>query len=177
MAGMISYRDYLRLVPKVELHCHVVSTIRAERLIGWADERGVQLPSRDPEVLFDYDNIVDFLAVFNAAHDVFRTADDFAVLAYEGVADAVAGANLRYREYYINPDNFGHLGIDYPTVIDGLILGLRRAEAEFGVGFAIVPAINRGLPPATAQALIETMIANPRPAQSFGPRLGPVNPP
>lgn len=160
---MIGYRDYLRLVPKVELHCHVVSTIRAERLLGWARERGVRLPSDDPATLFDYDNIVDFLAVFNAAHEVFRTAEDFAVLAYEGVQDAVRDANLRYREYYVNPDNFAHLGIDYATVVDGLISGLRRAEAEFGVGFGVVPAINRAMSPATAAALVETMIANPRP--------------
>ena len=160
---VIAYRDYLRLVPKVELHCHVVSTIRAERLIRWARERGVRLPSDDPATLFDYDNIADFLAVFNAAHEVFRTAEDFAVLAYEGVQDAVRVANLRHREYYVNPDNFSHLGIDYATVVDGLIGGLRRAEAEFGVSFGVVPAINRALSPATATALVETMIANPRP--------------
>ena len=159
----MEYREYLRLVPKIELHCHVVAVLRPERLLGWARERGVALPSEDPDALFDYDNIVDFLAVFNAAHEVFRTADDFAVLAYEGVADAVADGNLRYREYYVNPDNFAHLGIDYPTVIDGLIDGLRRAEAEFGVGFGIVPAVNRSFSLETALALVETMAAHPRP--------------
>jgi adenosine deaminase len=159
----MEYRDYLRLVPKIELHCHVVAVLRPERLLTWARERGVALASTDPETLFDYDNIVDFLAVFNAAHDVFRTADDFAILAYEGVADAVADGNLRYREYYINPDNFAHLGIDYPTVIDGLIDGLRRAEAEFGVGFGIVPAVNRSYSLETALAFVETVAAHPRP--------------
>ncbi len=160
---MIGYRDYLRLVPKIELHCHVVSTIRAERLIGWARERGVRLPSDEPSTLFAYDNIVDFLAVFNAAHEVFRTAEDFAVLAYEGVQDAVQDANLRHREYFVNPDNFAHLGIGYTTVVDGLISGLRQAEADFGVSFGVIPAINRAMPLDTAAALVETMIANPRP--------------
>ena len=159
---MIGFRDYLRLVPKVELHCHVVSTIRAERLVQWAGERGVRLPSTDPATLFSYDNIVDFLAVFNAAHDVFRTADDFAVLAYEGVQDAVRDANLRYREYFVNPDNFSHLGISYAEVVDGLISGLRRAETDFGVGFGLVPAINRSMSTATAAALVQTMIEQPR---------------
>ncbi|RKR74954.1 adenosine deaminase family protein [Frondihabitans australicus] len=159
----MEYRDYLRLVPKIELHCHIVSTIRAERLIGWANERGVELPSDDPDTLFDYDNIVDFLKVFNAAHEVFRTRDDFATLAYEGVADAVADGNLCYREYFINPDNFAHLGFSYVDVIDGLIEGLRRAEEEWGVGFGIIPAINRGFDLDTALALVESIAANPRP--------------
>lgn len=158
----MDYRDYLRLVPKIELHCHIVSTIRPERLIGWAAERGVDLPSDDPETLFDYDNIVDFLKVFNAAHEVFRTRDDFATLAYEGVVDAVADGNLCYREYFVNTDNFAHLGFRYIDVIDGLIDGLRRAEQEFGVGFGLIPAVNRGRSADEALALVEAMAANPR---------------
>lgn len=157
------YRDYLRLVPKIELHCHVVSTIRATRLLGWAQERGVALPSDDPETLFDYDNIVDFLAVFNAAHEVFRTREDFATLAYEGVEDAVADGNLAYREYFVNVDNFRHLGLTYSDVVDGLIDGFRRAEEEFGVGFGIIPAINRSFTAEQAMALVEEVGANPRP--------------
>ncbi|ROQ41586.1 adenosine deaminase [Frondihabitans sp. PhB188] len=159
----MEYRDYLRLVPKIELHCHIVSTIRPKRLLGWAAERGVALPADTAEALFDYDDIVDFLAVFNAAHEVFRTREDFATLAYEGVADAVADGNLCYREYFVNPDNFSHLGLGYTDVVDGLIDGLRRAEDEFGVGFGLVPAINRSMGIDVAMALVESMAANPRP--------------
>jgi adenosine deaminase len=79
------------------------------------------------------------------------------------VEDAVADGNLSHREYFVNPDNFAHLGLCYTDVVDGLIDGLRRAEAEFGVSFAVIPAINRAFGIEVAQRLIETIAANPRP--------------
>ena len=68
---MIDYRDYLRLLPKVELHCHFVATIRPATLVELARAHDVPLPTHDLDVLFDYDNIVDFLTVFEAANQVF----------------------------------------------------------------------------------------------------------
>jgi adenosine deaminase len=157
---MLSYADYLRLLPKVELHCHLVATIRASTLIELAEHYGVELPSTDPVELFGYDNIVDFLAVFAAATEVYREPAVLTRVAYESVADAVAAGNLRYREYFVNATKFP--GMPYPEVMDAVILGLRRAEAEFGVGYGIVAAIDRR-DPAGQLELVEAVIANPRP--------------
>jgi adenosine deaminase len=158
---MISYPDYLRLLPKVELHCHFVATIRPSTLIELAHGYGIELPSTDPDQLFDYDNIVDFLSVFRAANRVFQQADDFARVAYEGVSDAVAAGNLRYREYFVNAASFP--GLDYSEVIDAITTGLTRAEVDFGVGFGLIPAVHRGESPERAVQLVRRMIEDPRP--------------
>jgi adenosine deaminase len=160
-ALLISYADYLRLLPKVELHCHLIATIRAETLIELADAYHVQLPSNNPLQLFDYDNIADFLAVFHAASRVFQSSADFARVAYEGVADAVVAGNLRYREYFVNAVSFPGLG--YADVIDGVIDGLRRAEADFDVGFGVIAAVNRSEPVARGFELLKSMLDQTRP--------------
>ena len=157
---MISYADYLRLLPKTELHCHFVSTMQPGRLLELADKNGVRLASRDVDTLLDSNNLLDFLALFNAAHDVLVTRDDFAQLAYDGVRDAVAEGNLRYRETFINPQNFP--GRSYTDVVDPIIDGLRAAETDFGVGFGIVVAINRNLGAAAATELVQRVVDNPR---------------
>ena len=38
---MIAYADYLRLLPKTELHCHFVSTMQPGRLLELADRKSV----------------------------------------------------------------------------------------------------------------------------------------
>ena len=157
---MIAYADYLRLLPKTELHCHFVSTMQPSRLIELADKNGVRLASRDIDTLLDSNNLLDFLALFNAAHDVLVTRDDFAQLAYDGVRDAVAEGNLRYRETFINPQNFA--ARDYVDVLDPIIDGLRAAERDFGVGFGIVVAINRNLGATAATQLVQAVVDNPR---------------
>jgi adenosine deaminase len=158
----IAFPDYLRLLPKAELHCHFVSTMRPERLIHLATKHGVPLPSDDVVDLLDFDNLADFLDVFNAAHDVLRDPDDFATVAYEGVQDAVRDGNLRYREYFINPGNFP--GIPYATLIDSIAAGLADAERDYGVGFRLIAAINRSHSATAAVELVELVAAAGHPA-------------
>lgn len=160
----MSLADYLAAVPTTELHCHFASTIRPARLVGWARDRGVPLPSEDPAALARYTGLPQFLDLFNAAHAVFRSADDIALVAYEGVRACVATSNLRHREYSVNPGNFAEIGLDWPTVLSGLVTGLSRAREEFGVGFGIVPALNRARDLASAHAVLDAVLATPHPA-------------
>ena len=157
---MIDYPDYLRLLPKVELHCHFVATIRPATLVELARAHEVPLPSYDLDELFGYDNIVDFLTVFEAANQVFVDQGVFERVAYESVEDAVTAGNLRYREYFVNAHLFP---ISYAQVLDGMVAGLRAAEREFGVGFGIIPAIARFQRPEDAVALVRTMLDDGRP--------------
>lgn len=159
---MISYADYLQLLPKTELHCHFVSTMKPALLLELARKNDVALPSDNLDKLLDSDNLVDFLKLFNAAHEVIVTGDDFARVAYDGVRDAIGEGNLRYREYYLNPQNFAPRGMSYADVIDPVIAGLRAAEADFGVGFGIVVAINRQFSASAAVDLVQSVIDNPR---------------
>jgi adenosine deaminase len=161
---VIACADYLQLLPKAELHCHFVSVMRPERLLQLAAKNGVSLPTDDVDALLDYDNLGDFLDVFNAAHEVLVTPDDFATVAYEGVLDGVRQGNLRYREYYVNPSNFVGRGIDYATLVDSITQGLRQAETDLGVGFRIIPAINRAHGARAATELVELVAANPHDA-------------
>jgi adenosine deaminase len=159
---MLSVNDYLRLLPKAELHCHFVSTMRLSTLVELAALHGVPLRTDDVGALLDYDGLPDFLDVFNAAHAVLTSPEEISRVAYEGVEDAVRAGNLRYREYSVNPDNFAPLGIDYPTLMDAMIDGLRKAENDYGVGFRIIAAINRSLTPDAAVALVQRMLDHPR---------------
>jgi adenosine deaminase len=157
---MVTYSDYLQLLPKTELHCHFVSLMQPDTLLALAAKNGVTLPDRPLES----NNLVDFLALFNAAHEVLVTPDDFAELAYDSVRQSVIDGNLRYREVYINPQNFFARGMSYAQVIDPIIAGLQAAETDFAVGFGLVIAINRSMSPAAASELVQQVVDHPRDA-------------
>jgi adenosine deaminase len=160
---VIAYGDYLQLLPKTELHCHFVSTMNAATFLELAGRHGVELWGSDPETLFDFADLREFLVAFRAAHDVLRSPEDFARVAWEGVRDAVAQGNLRYREYFVNPQYFADRGIGYLEVMQPIIAGLRAAERDFGVGFRIVAAINRRDSAASAVGMVRQVIAHPLP--------------
>ena len=162
-AATVDLHDYLRLLPKAELHCHFVSTLSVDRLFELARRHSVALRTDDHAEILRYRDLADFLDVFNAAHDVLTTGDEIAQLALDAVADGVRDGNLRYREYFINPDNFAPR-IDYPSLIDAMVDGLEEGKRRYGVGYRIIVAINRARGAAAAEGLVETVAAHPRDA-------------
>lgn len=60
----MDYDEFLRRVPKVELHCHFEGTVRASTFAHLARRHGVPLPTEDVAKLYDYDTIYEFLEIF-----------------------------------------------------------------------------------------------------------------
>ena len=83
--------DPLRLLPKVELHCHVEGTARSSTVAELAAKHGIQLGVEKPEDLYEYSSLSDFLAAFGTVCAAFVDRDDFHRMAYEAAEDAAAG--------------------------------------------------------------------------------------
>lgn len=160
---VLTVDDYLRLLPKAELHCHFVSTMPATLLVELAAAHGVELPTTDPDRLFQFSDLADFLVAFRAAHASARDPGDFERIAYEGVRIGVERGNLQYREYFVNPQYFAGYGLSYRQVMDPIVVGLRAAEVDYGVGFRLIAAINRRDGGAAARELVDVVVNNPIP--------------
>jgi adenosine deaminase len=153
--------EFLRRLPKVELHCHLEGAVRPGTAFELARKHGVQLPADDPEALYDYDNLVDFLKVYVAVSSAIRDRQDFARIAYEALEDGVPGS-LRYREMFFNPTNHYEFGADYRTCVDGVIEGIRAAEADHGVRCRLIAAINKYQGPEYAVDFVQEVLDDPR---------------
>jgi adenosine deaminase len=102
--------------------------------------RKYQRPVDSPEELYALGVYEAFLERFDDVCAVLVTADDFSRAAYDALALA-AESNVRYREMFFHPMN--HPGVAYRTMLDGLLDGIRAAEADHGVVARLIPAINR----------------------------------
>lgn len=154
--------EYLRRIPKVELHCHLEGSVRAETAVELARRHSVTLPTYEPSELYDFDGIVEFLVAYVAVSRSIIDREDFARVTYESLEDQVRLGNLRYREMFFNPTNHYADGVSYDTCVDGVIDGIRAAETDLGVRCNLIVAINKSEPPADAVALVEQVIASPR---------------
>src|SRR4029434_97601 len=82
---------------------------------------------------------------------------------YEYVEDAVRDGNLRHVEFFFNPDYFYPNGIDYPSMVDGLVEGIKAVRKCFGVSCLLICCIDRSTnTPAQAVEIVETAIAHRR---------------
>ena len=159
----MDYEEYLRRVPKVELHCHFEGTVRAATFADLAGRHGVVLPTDEVAELYDYQTIYEFLEIFAMVSSTLTDREDFSRAAYESLADGVALGNLRYREMFFNPTLHTRRGVSMATVIDGLIDGIRAAETDFGVQCRLIADVYRQDDPGTARQMVEDLLDVRRP--------------
>jgi adenosine deaminase len=158
----MNYGEYLRAVPKVELHCHFEGTVRAATFADLARQHDISLPTDDVGRLYDYETIYEFLVIFGMVSSTIIDREDFARCAYESLEDGVKLGNLRYREMFFNPTLHTRRGVPMATVIDGLIDGIRAAETDFGVGCRLIADVYRQDPPEMALQMVEDVLAHRR---------------
>ena len=140
---MKSYDEFLRRIPKVELHCHFEGTVRPATFADLARKHGVSLPTDEVDRLYDYDSIYEFLKIFAMVSSTLIDQEDFARAAYESIEDGVELGNLKYREMFFNPTLHTKRGVPYKTVVAGLVDGIRSAEVDFGVPCRLIADVYR----------------------------------
>jgi adenosine deaminase len=150
--------EYLRKIPKVELHNHIVGAMRLETALDLAKKHDLKVPVEDPQKLYEYDTLGAFLTSHTFVCATLRDREDFARVAFECLEDAFNTGNVKYSEVFCNPTNHLVNGIPYKTVMDGFVDGLQRAEAELGVRARLIPSINREDSVSVAEAMLDEMI-------------------
>jgi adenosine deaminase len=154
----MDYEEYLRRLPKVELHCHVEGTLRPATVVDLARKHDIALPTDDVDRIYDYATIYEFLEIFRLVNSTVVDRDDFARVAYESLEDGVKLGNLKYREMFFNPTLHTIRGVSMSTVIDGLIDGARAAEADYGVRCFLIADVYRQDPVPMAMQMTEEVV-------------------
>ena len=141
--------DFVREMPKVELHVHLEGSIRPEILLTLADRNGVALPAKDVAGVKEFYRFTDFdhfIRVYFAISDCLRTLDDYVLIARDFGAE-MARQNIRYAEVTFTPHtNVTNTGLPFEDILAALNEGRSQAEQEFGVRFQWVLDIVRDYP-------------------------------
>lgn len=194
--------EFLRRIPKVDLHAHLIATLREDTAKELCAKHGVEYvePRGDGKTLGGQSGSGQSIETADRAHhpsaeesdlesslwdwqlricSALREAEDFQRVARESILDA-AKAGVRHREIFWNPTtHHAQAGVEYATAIEGLLAGLREAEAECGVSGLLIPAIRRDESPEAALEMVEWMVKAPHaeaPGIGLeGPEMG--NPP
>jgi adenosine deaminase len=158
----MNMQEFLQRIPKVELHCHLEGSVQASTFVELAAKHNVELPEYEtPKDLYEYDNILDFLKIYNLVGHCVRDHDDFRRITYETLEEAHEHG-VRHREMFWSPMDHLEIGVPYETAVDGIIAGLRDAETDFGMTCSLIADINRMKSPEEGYEMIGIVLDHPR---------------
>jgi adenosine deaminase len=148
-------RELLRRLPKAELHCHLDGSVRPQTLLDLAREYGVTMPRTDATALGEHmtvrdaHNLEDYLARFTVTLSVMQHRKALDRIAYELAKDAHADG-VWYLEVRFAPVLNLAAGLTAPDVIEAVVKGLSRAEAECGIVARVIVTALRDFDPSVS---------------------------
>jgi adenine deaminase len=133
--------DFIRGIPKAELHLHLEGTLEPELMFQLAARNRIALPYRDPDALraaYDFNNLQEFLDLYYVGTRTLLQAADFYDLAMAYFHKCRA-QNIRRIEAFFDPQAHTERGVPIATVFDGLLAARRDAERDLAlsVGYII----------------------------------------
>jgi adenosine deaminase len=148
--------EFVRGMPKAELHVHIEGTLEPELKFALAERNGISLPAASAAEMRAaqvYDDLTSFLAAYYEGMNVLRTAADFYDLAWAYLQRA-HGEGVRYAEIFFDPQAHTSRGIAFATVIGGLRRALLAARRELGLRAQLIMCMLRDQPASYAMATL-----------------------
>jgi adenosine deaminase len=150
-------KDFLRRLPKAELHLHIEGSLEPEQLFALAHRNGVPLAHASVEALraaYAFHDLQSFLDIYYAGASVLRTELDFEELAMAYFARAAADGIVR-AELFFDPQTHTIRGVPMGAVIEGLSRACRRAARKHGISADLILCFLRHLSEAEALQTLE----------------------
>jgi adenosine deaminase len=149
--------EWLRRLPKAELHLHIEGTLEPELMFELATRNRVTLPYADVDAVraaYVFEDLQSFLDVYYAGCSVLVNEADFYDLTMEYLRRAAA-QGVRHAEIVFDPQTHPDRGIALSTVFAGISLALRDGEEELGITSQLILCFLRHLPESAALQVLE----------------------
>jgi aminodeoxyfutalosine deaminase len=126
--------DWIRSLPKAELHLHLEGTVSPETLVELSQRHDPRTLTLDEaRLLYRYAGFSGFLMAFKAITERLRAAEDYELITYRMV-ESLAAQGVVHAEVYISVGVIHYWKrVDFGPLFEGIERGRLRAERHFGV--------------------------------------------
>ena len=133
--------QFIRKIPKTDLHLHLDGSLRLPTLIELAREANIELPSYEEaglnELVFKdrYANLGEYLAGFAFTVGVLQTVENLERAAFELAEDSHA-EGVRYIEIRFAPQLHVTHATEIPAIVRAVCRGLEKAKKQLNTKIA-----------------------------------------
>jgi adenosine deaminase len=153
----LSTADFIRALPKAELHVHIEGTLEPELVFELAEKHGIDLPYRSAAELraaYHFEDLQSFLDLYYTAANVLRDAADFHAMTSAYLRRAHADG-IVHVEVFFDPQTHTARGIPLAEVMTGLTQAFNEALAQTGMTHRLILSFLRHLSAEDAMHTLE----------------------
>lgn len=139
--------NFIRGLPKAELHLHIEGTLEPELMFTLADRNKIKLSYQSPDDLrkaYDFKDLQSFLDIYYQGVHVLQTAQDFYDLAM-AYFDRAQHDGVTRAEVFFDPQSHVSRGVDFSVLMDGLWSASKDAYKKWGIESALILCFLRHL--------------------------------
>jgi adenosine deaminase len=157
----MTIEDFIKGVPKAELHLHIEGTFEPELMFKIAGRNNVQLKYKSVEEIreaYKFSNLQDFLDIYyEGAGSLFRE-EDFYELTWAYLEKA-ASQNVLHSEIFFDPQTHTGRGVKFSTVVNGIHKALSDAGEKLGISSNLIMCFLRDIDESDAMETLEEALA------------------
>ncbi len=157
--------EIIRKAPKVELHEHLDGSVRPSTVIELAREKGMALPSQDPEELAAWfsrgseeKSLSLYLKSFEITTALMQDKESLRRIAREEVED-LAKDGVVYAEIRFAPILHTKEGLTMDEVVTAVLEGMQEGRRETGMQFGLILSAMRDQSPEISLRTAELAVA------------------
>ncbi|MFK5926884.1 MAG: adenosine deaminase [Desulfuromusa sp.] len=152
----MNMKDFIKNLPKAELHLHIEGSFEPELMFKIADRNRINIKYQSVDELkaaYNFNNLQEFLDIYYAGAKVLLEEEDFydLTLAY---FKKINEQNVLHTEIMFDPQTHTDRGVDFAVVINGIAAAQAEAKEEFGISSKLIMSFLRHL---DAQAAHNTL--------------------
>lgn len=135
-----SMENFIKGIPKAELHLHIEGTFEPELLFKIAKRNNVQIKYQSVQELkdaYNFNNLQEFLNIYYAGANVLRTEQDFYEMTW-AYLEKSHSENVIHTEIFFDPQTHTNRGVEFKTVITGIHNALEDAKVKFGLSSKLI---------------------------------------
>lgn len=175
----MNIEEFIKGMPKAELHLHIEGTIEPDLLLVMARRNGIEFPYKNEEEVIaaqDYGEpaLESFLAYHSNCQNCIRTERDLYDIMLAFLARCHE-ENIRYVEMMFDPQTHMEKGMSFRQVISGLHKGKLEGYRKYGVSCNLTMCAKRDCSEESALELLEMAESYSEYIKGVGLDNGPEN--
>jgi adenosine deaminase len=162
--------EYIRGLPKAELHVHIEGTLEPELAFQLAEKHRVILPYKSVEDLrrgYQFSSLQSFLDIYYAGADVLRDEEDFYLLTQAYLRKAHS-QGVVHTEMFFDPQTHTARGVPLAMMLGGIRGALLQAKRELGMTSRLIMCFLRHLSAQDAMRTLEDALPHKHDIAAIG---------